>query len=330
MKKIIALLAVVALMFTVAPLAFADASVNYVVTLGDAVSVGGVNVYPLNISIDTVNATAGHLTLKWDTTKVKPYYNFNGMMAGEITSAQWASFGAMHYAVSNTGKVEVAHTAQLDNGYYEIDWSATAYTAGNTFLTLNFGLVGSTTVEDFDVDTFTLPSESELNTLGTTSIKSKGAFGITQSGTEYGATAGTCGIIFNTYKSDEPEDWKGTVVDGKPSDATIEDSDFKFPTKTDDRDSDSKDTTAITRKAVMFAKAVDKLDAETYGIKIGDFFYPGIAEVPAGSYWSIVLVTTDDEALKGSYEYIPMIKTNAVGAELEGTEKADAKTLVVE
>lgn len=131
-------------------------------------------------------------------------------------------------------------------------------------------------------------------------------------------------------KKPDPEDWKGTVVDGKPSDATIEDSDFKFPTKTDDRDSDSKDTTAITRKAVMFAKAVDKLDAETYGIKIGDFFYPGIAEVPAGSYWSIVLVTTDDEALKGSYEYIPMIKTNAVGAELEGTEKADAKTLVVE
>lgn len=318
MKKIIALLAVVALMFTVAPLAFADASVNYVVTLGDAVSVGGVNVYPLNISIDTVNATAGHLTLKWDTAKVKPYYNFNGMMAGEITSAQWASFGAMHYAVSNTGKVEVAHTAQLDNGYYEIDWSATAYTAGNTFLTLNFGLVGSTTVEDFDVDTFTLPSESELNTLGTTSIKSKGAFGITQSGTEYGATAGTCGIIFNTYESDEPVDWKTTVGTDAPEGSDFIAGDIRF-----NKDPENPDAT-IKKKVTIFAKNTTgaKLLSETYGVQIGKAFYPGRGNVAPGQYWAVILVdTTDGDFLKeASYSYTAKV----------GSEEATAGTVNVQ
>lgn len=324
MKKIIALLAVVALMFTVAPLAFADASVNYVVTLGDAVSVSGVNVYPLNISIDTVNATAGHLTLKWDTTKVKPYYNFNGMMAGEVTSAQWASFGAMHYAVSNSGKVEVAHTAQLDNGYYEIDWYATAYTAGNTFLTLNFGLVGSTTVEDFNADTFTLPSESELNTLGTTSIKSKGAFGITQSGTEYGATAGTCGIIFNTYKSDEPVDWTATVTTEPAADANYNADTIKY--RTDAKDDSKIGTTAPAKKVVVFAKNTtgDTLVRETYGVTFGSNFYPGVADVAPNMYWSIILVDTDGRFLtQDSYSYTAKVGTKEATTGIVNVQTAE-------
>lgn len=293
------------------------------------------------LSCFTLTAFADNETLTWTASKPDAEGYFTWTATANFDT--WSIADAFKY---DTSKVQLVKTdaAEIDavlnssydsklvedNGSGDVhittsNSSSKNIVAGTELVVIKFKLIDTVT-DASKIFEATLVDDYLGDTYGGTLEGADSNF--------YDVDSGTLTVVRDasalvTSKPD-PEDWKGTVVDRKPSDATIEDSDFKFPTKTDDRDSDSKDTTAITRKAVMFAKAVDKLDAETYGIKIGDFFYPGIAEVPAGSYWSIVLVTTDDEALKGSYEYIPMIKTNAVGAELEGTEKADAKTLVVE
>lgn len=329
MKKFVSLLTVCILLL-LSVTCVSAATVNYTYTLSDAITdADDVVGYAVTVTANGTAPGGGIITLEWDSTKVTPatYSVFKKQWYfAEVTdwSTEFSDFASSSFSVfepdNNATYLDEANN-RLGVAWYTKD----ATTDGQEVMKFYFLLKEGVTTADFDKDTF----KAVTDFTGWANITSSGKLDGKDS-VSRNTSNGTLELIFNTYKSDEPVDWKTTVTTDKPSDATIEDSDFKFPTKTDDRDSDSKDTTAITRKAVMFAKAVDKLDAETYGIKIGDFFYPGIAEVPAGSYWSIVLVTTDDEALKGSYEYIPMIKTNAVGAELEGTEKADAKTLVVE
>ncbi len=120
---------------------------------------------------------------------------------------------------------------------------------------------------------------------------------------------------------DEPVDWKTTVTTDKPADATSDDAKFEY--RTDAKDPTQIGTEAPAKRVVVFAKNTTgaPLLAQTYGVTFGRSFYPGIADVPVDSYWSIILVDTDGTYLtEASYSYTAKV----------GTEEAAAGTVNVQ
>lgn len=120
---------------------------------------------------------------------------------------------------------------------------------------------------------------------------------------------------------DEPVDWKTTVTTDKPSDATSDDAKFEY--RIDAKDPTQIGTEAPAKRVVVFAKNTTgaPLLAQTYGVTFGRSFYPGVADVPVDSYWSIILVDTDGNYLtEASYSYTAKV----------GTEEAAAGTVNVQ
>lgn len=103
---------------------------------------------------------------------------------------------------------------------------------------------------------------------------------------------------------DEPVDWTTTVTTDKPAGATSEDTKFEY--RTDAKDPTQIGTGVPKKRVVVFAKNTTgaPLLAQTYGVTFGRSFYPGVADVPVDSYWSIILVDTDGTFLtQDSYSY---------------------------
>ena len=180
---------------------------------------------------------------------------------------------------------------------------------------------------DFDDET-KLDKNSIVSDFDVSAIKdflptAAGMYGSTLAGISPGIAMPVSFTYPNSDKGDEPQpsDWKTTVTTDKPADATSDDAKFEY--RTDAKDPTKIGTEAPAKRVVVFAKNTTgaPLLAQTYGVTFGRSFYPGVADVPVDSYWSIILVDTDGTYLtEASYSYTAKV----------GTEEAAAGTVNVQ
>ena len=180
---------------------------------------------------------------------------------------------------------------------------------------------------DFDDET-KLDKNSIVSDFDVSAIKdflptAAGMYGSTLAGISPGIAMPVSFTYPNSDKGDEPQpsDWKTTVTTDKPADATSDDAKFEY--RTDAKDPTQIGTEAPAKRVVVFAKNTTgaPLLAQTYGVTFGRSFYPGVADVPVDSYWSIILVDTDGNFLtQDSYSYTAKV----------GTEEAAAGTVNVQ
>ena len=180
---------------------------------------------------------------------------------------------------------------------------------------------------DFDDET-KLDKNSIVSDFDVSAIKdflptAAGMYGSTLAGISPGIAMPVSFTYPNSDKGDEPQpsDWKTTVTTDKPADATSDDAKFEY--RTDAKDPTQIGTEAPAKRVVVFAKNTTgaPLLAQTYGVTFGRSFYPGVADVPVDSYWSIILVDTDGTYLtEASYSYTAKV----------GTEEAAAGTVNVQ
>lgn len=163
---------------------------------------------------------------------------------------------------------------------------------------------------DFDDET-KLDKNSIVSDFDVSAIKdflptAAGMYGSTLAGISPGIAMPVSFTYPNSDKGDEPQpsDWTATVTTTKPSDATSDDAKFEY--RTDAKDPTQIGTGVPKKRVVVFAKNTTgaPLLAQTYGVTFGRSFYPGVADVPVDSYWSIILVDTDGTFLtQDSYSY---------------------------
>lgn len=269
-------------------------------------TIASTQIVSLKITTNTA-ASGGYIAIDYDETKVMPV-RYNSTFSKAFDSFSDTNY--MNFATAGTG---VTTTASKAATYPDTDLGAVVYTwtgamsADATIAYLHFACKEGVTTDNFDKDTFKLASDETFMTkykLG------NGGASLDYKGTTYKLNDSTLTASLtypNSDKSaggDEPVDWKTTVTTDKPADATSDDAKFEY--RTDAKDPTKIGTEAPAKRVVVFAKNTTgaPLSAQTYGVTFGRSFYPGVADVPVDSYWSIILVDTDGTFLtQDSYSY---------------------------
>lgn len=330
MKKTITLMLALAMILTFIPcVSAAEASVSYDFSIttyhnGDDYDMWSEeNAFGLTISTNGAKFSGGSIGIKYDTTLVEP---------GSIGRKGFVAATKMEDALDDS---MVANSIATNMGTWYLDTTKGyivinvakktsvdfSSVTGNDdkLLTLIFAPVkDGATIDDISSAFSAIPADDQY--LVDCQVKVNGGAGVFKDNNSvvYSTDAGTLAMNF---PGKEPVDWTATVTTDKPAGATSEDTKFEY--RTDAKDPNQIGTEAPAKRVVVFAKNTTgaPLLAQTYGVTFGRSFYPGVADVPVDSYWSIILVDTDGSFLtQDSYSYTAKV----------GTEEAAAGTVNVQ
>lgn len=281
-------------------------------------TIASTQIVSLKITTNTA-ASGGYIAIDYDETKVMPV-RYNSTFSKAFDSFSDTNY--MNFATAGTG---VTTTASKAATYPDTDLGAVVYTwtgamsADATIAYLHFACKEGVTTDNFDKDTFKLASDETFMTkykLG------NGGASLDYKGTTYKLNDSTLTASLtypNSDKGDEPQpsDWKTTTDATEAGFDTAQDIQFRTETAKDASDAANGNSADIKRKVVIFAKNTtgNTLDPQTYGIQIGNAFYPGVGAVSADQYWAIILVDTTDSKLTvgTTYDYSAKINGTEIG-----------------
>lgn len=327
MKKFLSLLVVCTMVLSLATVAFVSAAgEGYTVTNGTINASTGR--FYLNFASKTA-AGSGYATIHYDSDKVTLMKQVKTQTGEDddgnpIYTTSYVEYtqDSGNFALAQSGCSFAAQKANVSDGNLVVQWFNTnKVNAGDSVFRLWF-VAKDKLGDNFDEATFTVISD-EAARVALGAEKGAGYIGTEAGDNNLAADAYTWSYK-NADKSaggDEPVDWKTTVTTDKPSDATSDDAKFEY--RTDAKDASKTSTEVPAKRVVVFAKNTTgaPLLAQTYGVTFGRSFYPGVADVPVDSYWSIILVDTDGNYLtEASYSYTAKV----------GTEEAAAGTVNVQ
>ena len=268
------------------------------------------------IALNVVTATAGsggYVAIDYDETKVTPVYCDGYGMYPASTGYDWASFDLSTATVTDS-----ANATAISDGKMVVTWY-NSVSADSTVFTLAFVLNDGITTDNFDKDTFKIVTDESF--MNTYKLRNGGASLDTKEGTfKLNENTLTVSITYpNSDKGDEPQpsDWKTTTDATEAGFNTAQDIQFRTETAKDASDAANGNSADIKSKVVIFAKNTtgDTLAPQTYGIQIGNAFYPGVGTVSADQYWAIILVDTTDSKLTvgTTYNYSAKINGTEIG-----------------
>lgn len=282
-----------------------------------------------------VLAGSGHFVLEYDNTKVIP-----AVVTNTDDAVEGLAYNALdgEYTVNDCLQMQAPQGPQaadtVSNAGLHITDNKIALTwmAGNTSGGVNanetlayitFFVKEGKSTSDFNNTTFKIADDiSDINDVITDKAKESYGAMFIASTSEFSAKASNLTASFtypNSDKGDEPQpsDWKTTTDATEAGFNTAQDIQFRTETAKDASDAANGNSADIKRKVVIFAKNTtgNTLDPQTYGIQIGNAFYPGVGTVSADQYWAIILVDTTDSKLTvgTTYNYSAKINGTEIG-----------------
>lgn len=280
----------------------------------------------------TIDTNAGHIALAYDKNVVVPaavMYN-EGVIIGqqydEATGFDNNKGACLQFANSTSLTNDSSYV--VDDSKVAFTWYTTGTVSANSPIAyITFFVKDGKTTADFDKNTFTvledvssvpneaIPTEAKNNYSSLYLYDLANSKGI-------GLLKGDVNASFtypNSDKGDEPgpSAWTTTTDATEAGFNTAQDIQFRTETAKDASDAANGNSADIKRKVVIFAKNTtgNTLDPQTYGIQIGNAFYPGVGAVSADQYWAIILVDTTDSKLTvgTTYDYSAKINGTEIG-----------------
>lgn len=278
----------------------------------------------LQISTDTA-ASGGYVAIDYDVNKVIPaaIVYADGSVYGQTYSAltDGGVFGAYDWVQSASKNVTITqdlNATAVANGNLVVTWTG-GVSANETLAYVTFFLKSGVTTDNFDKDTFKIATDEAF--MNTYKLRNGGA-SLDYQGTTYKVNENTLAVSItypNSDKGDEPgpSAWTTTTDATEAGFNTAQDIQFRTETAKDAADAANGASADIKSKVVIFAKNTTgaELAPQTYGIQIGNAFYPGVGTVLADQYWAIILVDTTDSKLTvgTTYDYSAKINGTEIG-----------------
>ncbi len=261
--------------------------------------------------------TAGRIVLRFDAN-VNVYANEGTVKKPKMALATAANSENIWW--DSGYSVAATYYAEDKNyKYIGVDWYNTAKV--NTSEDAEDYLFWITV--DFDDET-KLDKNSIVSDFDVSAIKdflptAAGMYGSTLAGISPGIAMPVSFTYPNSDKGDEPgpSAWTTTTDATEAGFNTAQDIQFRTETAKDAADAANGASADIKSKVVIFAKNTTgaELAPQTYGIQIGNAFYPGVGTVSADQYWAIILVDTTDSKLTvgTTYNYSAKINGTEIG-----------------
>lgn len=271
------------------------------------------------LQIATNNAaTGGAITLGYDNKKVELVYCDGYGMYPVTSGTDW-------FETSLSGAIApLAAGTAFDNNNIVLTWygNPVAVEANTVIATVAFALKDGVTTANFDNTTFKVSEDTDFIAANSLTACAGTKINSADNLTQWNVAKAdiTVSITYpNSDKGDEPQpsDWKTTTDATEAGFNTAQDIQFRTETAKDASDAANGANADIKSKVVIFAKNTTggTLDPQTYGIQIGNAFYPGVGTVSADQYWAIILVDTTDSKLTvgTTYNYSAKINGTEIG-----------------